>query len=307
MAPIEFAIPCGAGGHLAAGLLALEMGLPARIVACTNANDALHRCLSGRSMDAGAPAQKTLSPSMDIQMPYNLWRLLYVASGSDGARVRGWQDELQQSGRLELPPSVLEWIGQRVRTVVVSDEETLATIRAMHKLAVAAKTGGSVGGCRCGGKAADGAGGGHGDDGDGCVLDPHTAVGIAGAMRSPFRECAPGRGDGKGEPSPPVATICLGCAHAVKFLPAVAKALSLELPRALEALPELRSGHACVKAVGEMARSLQLAPSPEADRFDPPGCTTVLRRGEDWEARVRQLIASVSGWDGGNKLLRSRL
>lgn len=36
----------------------------------------------------------TVSPSMDVMLPYNAWRLLYVASGGDGASVRQWQKEL---------------------------------------------------------------------------------------------------------------------------------------------------------------------------------------------------------------------
>ena len=49
---LPFAVPCGAGGHMAAGVLAIEMGLPARILAATNANDALHRALSTESVES---------------------------------------------------------------------------------------------------------------------------------------------------------------------------------------------------------------------------------------------------------------
>ena len=38
------------------------------------------------------PKPQALSPKPNpSQVPYNVWRLLYVASGGDSAAVRGWQ------------------------------------------------------------------------------------------------------------------------------------------------------------------------------------------------------------------------
>eukprot|EP00750_Incisomonas_marina_P008463 INCI15483.1.p1 GENE.INCI15483.1~~INCI15483.1.p1 ORF type:complete len:242 (-),score=34.19 INCI15483.1:1009-1734(-) len=65
--PALFAVPCGAAGNLASGLLAAQLGLPLKFIAATNSNDALHRVLSGnmlRRMDT----TRTVSPSMDIQV-----------------------------------------------------------------------------------------------------------------------------------------------------------------------------------------------------------------------------------------------
>mmetsp|Transcript_28504 Transcript_28504/g.87220 ORF Transcript_28504/g.87220 Transcript_28504/m.87220 type:complete len:379 (-) Transcript_28504:1024-2160(-) len=64
---VEFAVPCGAAGQLASGLLAVALGLPARLVGGTNRNDALHRVLSGALMRTSR-AKQTISPSMDIQV-----------------------------------------------------------------------------------------------------------------------------------------------------------------------------------------------------------------------------------------------
>ena len=61
---VTFAVPCGAAGHLSAGLLAVQMGLPIRLLAATNANDALHRALATGAMRVrGVPTQQTTSPS----------------------------------------------------------------------------------------------------------------------------------------------------------------------------------------------------------------------------------------------------
>lgn len=192
-----------------------------------------------------------------------------MASGGDGRAVRSWQARMKASGSLEIPADVRHWIYRRVRTVAVGDDETLATIRSVHE---------ASGGL--------------------CVLDPHTAVGVAAAMRSPFADAPPSTSTAISaafatDPSTAIATICLGCAHAVKFLPAVATALRIDMARALDTLPDL-STHPCVRAVGDMARHLQLTTVSEAQLASPPGCTTVLRRGEDWEARLRELLESIA-------------
>ena len=276
---VQFAVPCGAGGHLAAGLLAVQMGLPVRLIAATNANDAMHRALSSGVLQGGRPTVQTASPSMDIQMPYNLWRVLYVASGGDGHAVRRWQAMLA-TGRLELPSLVVEWLGERVRSVAIGDDETMATVRTVHSQS-------------------------------GYVLDPHTAVGLAAARRSPFAAshaaatpppagltaaavATRGELDALGGAAVPQSEpiICLGCAHAIKFLPSVAEALRHTVEAVLRAMPE-RETHRCVAAVSRMASECIVMsakgpadqqPRPHAVSIAPPaGCTTVFRQGEDWE------------------------
>ena len=79
---MPFVVPSGAAGHVCAGALALRMGLPAsQLVAATNSNDALHRLLDSGTFFP-APASTTVSPSMDIQVPYNMYRLFALASGA---------------------------------------------------------------------------------------------------------------------------------------------------------------------------------------------------------------------------------
>lgn len=253
---VEFAVPCGAGGHLAAGLLALQMGLPGRLVAATNANDALHRLLSNGVLMAGVPTKQTVSPSMDIQVPYNVWRLLYVASGGNGAAVRRWQEGLSQRGVLEVPFEVRAWVAQRVRSVAVDDDVTLATMRSVRAVS-------------------------------GYMLDPHTAVGVAAACHTPF---ASPTAPAAAAVVPPV--ICMGCAHAVKFLPTVARALGMDMASALAQLPDRT--HRNVAAVRAMAQLLLAKPADATVATAPPGCTTVFRRGEDWEARLRALLETIA-------------
>ena len=254
---VEFAVPCGAGGHLAAGLLAIQMGLPIRLIAATNANDALHRVLSTGSLRTGIATQPTASPSMDIQMPYNLWRLLFVASGGDGRAVRAWQSRLNSTGALEVPLAVRAWIGEHVRSVAVSDASTFDVIRAVHAA-------------------------------DEYVLDPHTAVGVAAAWRHPYGSPAEG------------GVVCMGCAHAVKFLPMLARAFGTSVPAAFEMVPQRERRHTHVATVGGVACTCRpQGGGEEAAARTSRGRTTVFRRGDEWEARLRMIIEGVTHRAGG--------
>jgi len=77
--PAVVAIPTGAGGHITAGVLAVQMGLPvARLLAATNDNDLLTRFLATGCAKRGAVVGTT-SPAMDVQVPYNIERLLHSA------------------------------------------------------------------------------------------------------------------------------------------------------------------------------------------------------------------------------------
>ena len=90
---MAFHVPSGAGGHLAAGILALEMGLPnCRLVAATNKNGALHDFLQTRTLKRKAET-RTVSPSMDICVPYNVWRMLYtVCPQSVGLMYKSFEE-----------------------------------------------------------------------------------------------------------------------------------------------------------------------------------------------------------------------
>jgi len=257
------AVPCGAGGHLAAGLLAQQMGLPITLLAATNANDALHRLLATGELRAHGTVSQTASPSMDIQVPYNVWRLLFVASGGDAAAVRGWQADFGAGG-LTLPPRVREWLRVRVASAAVDDALTLRTMLETHQ--------------RCG-----------------YLLDPHTAVGVAAAQIAAEEESCAAR----------VPTLCLGCAHPIKFLPTVAAAFGCSAPRAL-ALASGPAGHRCVEAVGQLAQ--QAKQGYPAAGWVPPGCCAVLRKGEAWQAEWTAAVrAKVEELSAAAAALRSRL
>ena len=78
---VVISIPCGAMGNLTAGLIAREMGLPIRFVCGVNANDVVHKFLTTGRYEVKPVVQKTVSPAMDIAVPYNVERILWLLSG----------------------------------------------------------------------------------------------------------------------------------------------------------------------------------------------------------------------------------
>jgi len=189
--PVTFVVPTGNFGDIFAGEAAARMGLDvARLVIATNANDILARTLDEGVYASGA-SHATLSPSMDIQVASNFERALFEACGRDADWTAAAMGDFARTRRLELPPPVLAALRARYSAFASSDDETRAAIRAVYKLT-------------------------------GRIIDPHTAVGVAAAMKM-----------GKA-PSP---VVILSTAHPAKFPDAVTQAIGIAPPE-----PERLSG-----------------------------------------------------------------
>ena len=191
--PATFVVPTGNFGDIFAGEAAERMGLAAdRLVIATNANDIMARALNEGVYAAGA-SHATLSPSMDIQVASNFERALFEASGRDSNWTRAAMNAFSQTRSLTIPPKglrpgtneaippVLDNLRARYSAYASSDEETKAAIASVHK--------------RCG-----------------RIIDPHTAVGLAAAMKM-------------GRPASPV--VILSTAHPAKFPDAVTAAIGV--------------------------------------------------------------------------------
>jgi threonine synthase len=151
---VSFTVPTGNFGDIFAGFCAKQMGLPIeRLVIATNANDILRRTLDkGRyEMDG---VQSTISPSMDIQISSNFERLLFEASGRDGAVIARMMAALKQSRGFELPAECLANIRRDFAAGTTDEAETQSVIaRTFEQSAY--------------------------------LLDPHTAVGVGVARKLP--------------------------------------------------------------------------------------------------------------------------
>jgi threonine synthase len=151
-ARLAFTVPTGNFGNVFAGYAAQAMGLPiSRFVVASNRNDILTSFFTDGTMTIGE-VHPTLSPSMDIQVPSNLERLLFELHERSGAAVDAMMQRFRADGHVSLQPRQQQrlrrhWVGARV-----DDDETIATIRRVH-------------------------------DEHGIVVDPHTAVAVAAARR----------------------------------------------------------------------------------------------------------------------------
>jgi threonine synthase len=79
--------------------MAKKIGVPfGNLCAGVNINDFTHRAFSTGKVQkpkSGEPMKPSLSDAINIQLPYNLERLLFYLTGQDHAQVKIWYDRLE--------------------------------------------------------------------------------------------------------------------------------------------------------------------------------------------------------------------
>jgi threonine synthase len=131
---VDFSVPTGNFGDAYSGFVAKQMGAPiARIMLATNANDILARALASGRYQRAALSTATLSPAMDIQVASNFERILFEALDRDGPRVAQLYEQFGQSGGFDIPAPALNFLREHFDARATGDDETLATMRAIHR------------------------------------------------------------------------------------------------------------------------------------------------------------------------------
>ncbi|MCU1386534.1 MAG: threonine synthase [Acidobacteria bacterium] len=200
--PATFVVPTGNFGDIFAGEAAFRMGLDvARLVIATNANDIMARALNEGVYESGI-SHATLSPSMDIQVASNFERALFEACDRDPDWTAAAMNDFARERRLGIPQEVLASLRTRYSAFACDDAKTRAAIAAVYKQT-------------------------------GRIIDPHTAVGVAAALKMGHLE--------ELTASSPV--VVLSTAHPAKFPDAVAQAIGALPPEpkrlaGLKNLPE---------------------------------------------------------------------
>ena len=210
--PVRFAVPTGNFGDIFAGYVARCMGLPIeRLIVATNSNDILARALE-TGMYQPRPVVATASPSMDIQVSSNFERLIFEASGRDSGRVRALMADFAEAGAFSLSKTELAAMRTVFSACRVDEAETAATIARLHRET-------------------------------GYLADPHTAVGLAAAIRD------------RGDSSAPM--IVLATAHPAKFPDAIEKAAGClpSIPKRLEKALSGREEFASIEANAASVRA----------------------------------------------------
>jgi len=147
---VSFAVPSGNFGNVYSAYAAAEMGAPIdRLIVGSNENNVLDRFFLSGVLELGE-VTATISPSMDVQIPSNLERLIFDLLDRDGDRVVESMAALRSVGRAEigLGPAadrfVSEWYNDDTTRMIMAD--------------VFAATG--------------------------QIIDPHTAIGVGAARAS---------------------------------------------------------------------------------------------------------------------------
>ena len=184
---IAFAVPTGNFGNIYAGYAARAMGLPVHHLALvTNRNDILSRFLESGQLAIGT-VEPSLSPSMDIQVASNFERYLFELYGRNAAALARDMEAFRRDRSLTIAPERFKEARAFFDGARVTDDETLATIAKVYRET---------------------------DE----ILDPHSAVAVAGAERCRRDETVP--------------MVAIATAHPAKFPDAVEKAIHVrpELP-----------------------------------------------------------------------------
>ncbi len=180
---VQFSVPTGNFGDIFAGYMAKEMGLPIpQLILATNANNILSRFVKQGDYSL-ATVHQSLSPSMDIQVASNFERYLYYLYDGDTAKVLVAMNGFKADGKIRFEGELLKRIQRDFIAATIDDPATLEQIATFYQ-----KTG--------------------------YVLDPHTAVGVAAAMKL-----------GAGAPC-----VCLATAHPAKFPEAITRAIGAPPP-----------------------------------------------------------------------------
>lgn len=201
---VVFSVPTGNFGDIFAGYVAKRMGLPIhRLLLATNENNILTRFVTSGDYSLGDVVQ-TVSPSMDIQVASNFERYLYYLFDENPARLREAFASFAVTGRMEFTAEERQRVKDEFLSISVNQEETLATIADFHRTT-------------------------------GYLLDPHTAVGVKGALSGLAGDAT---------------VVCLATAHPAKFGEAVAKATGSEppLPPSLNGIEKLPSRYDILEA-----------------------------------------------------------
>ncbi|MGH1456428.1 MAG: threonine synthase [Alphaproteobacteria bacterium] len=177
---VSFVVPTGNFGNVFAAYCAQSMGLPIKgLCISTNKNDILTRFFETGEMKL-EDGHATISPSMDIQISSNFERFLFDLVDRDATRLAELMTTFKETGHFKLDDALMAKARAQFSAARADDEKTLALIKECYEATS-------------------------------YVLDPHTAVGLAGA-----KDMVDGSSD---------AVVLLATAHPAKFPDAVENAI----------------------------------------------------------------------------------
>ena len=127
------AVPGGAFGNLCSGAIAMEMGLPVeKLICANNSNATLYRIFQHGVMSRKVLAN-TVSSAMDIVIPYNFWRFLFIRTGMDPYKFNEWYHQFYKTGEIKFDDESLVQIRRGFMAESVDDQRTKALIKRLFE------------------------------------------------------------------------------------------------------------------------------------------------------------------------------
>jgi threonine synthase len=132
---LDIVIPTGAMGNMAAGYMAKQMGVPFGVfTAGVNINDFTDTAFkTGLLAKATDPMKMSLSEAINIQLPYNLERLLFYLTDENHTLINHWYKDLTEKGKVVLDDGWLAKLQTEFRSARVPDDELCAVTREVLK------------------------------------------------------------------------------------------------------------------------------------------------------------------------------
>ena len=126
---INVCVPTGNFGNILAGYYARQMGVPIKTLICaSNQNNVLTDFIRTGIYDRNRPFYHTTSPSMDILVSSNLERLIFELSGREDGLVRGYMEQLADSGRYQVSAQLHKKIQELFAAGCCDDGQASRTI-----------------------------------------------------------------------------------------------------------------------------------------------------------------------------------
>ena len=127
-APINVAIPSGNFGNAYSAWFGRTHGLPINEILCTtNVNDVLRRFIDKGVLEP-LVTQPSVAPSMDIQIPSSLERLIFDVS----SETNSFYDQLQTNSKARLDEKGVDGLKNVFSSVSFSDEMITNLITSLH-------------------------------------------------------------------------------------------------------------------------------------------------------------------------------
>ncbi|HBE80539.1 MAG TPA: threonine synthase [Firmicutes bacterium] len=131
---INIAVPTGNFGNILAAYLAKQMGLPVnKLICASNSNNVLTDFVNSGSYDRNRKFYTTISPSMDILISSNLERLLYYLSEGNCTLVKGWMNQLKNTGGYQVDSSIAAKITADFYAGFATEDQTMAEIKRIYQ------------------------------------------------------------------------------------------------------------------------------------------------------------------------------